>query len=117
MIRPPALLAVLLLFAPIASAQDTNAAHAERGRSLARILGGFRRDGSVEPLLDALLDTDLTVRSYALTGLTAVLQALFPMRRLNLRTTGYAHSAPEAARRAAVEALRAWWKANRDKDW
>jgi len=37
-IRPSALLVVLLLFAPIAFAQDTNAAHAERGRSLARIL-------------------------------------------------------------------------------
>jgi len=93
---------------------EKNATHR---REAARILGGFRRDASVEPLLDALLDTDPSVRSYALTGLTAVLQALFPMRRLNLRTTGYAHSAPEAARRAAVETLRAWWLANRDKDW
>ena len=55
----------------------------------ARALGGFRARAAVEPLIDALLDADLTVRANAYNSLARVLPALFPYRRFDLASLGY----------------------------
>lgn len=86
-------------------------------RDAAEALGGFRIPDAVPPLLDALLDPGLSVRSQARTSLAGVLSTLFPYRRLDLASAGYDWSGPEAARKDAVEAIRKWWAANREKDW
>ena len=53
-------------------------------------LGKFRVRAAVRPLIDALNDSNATVRSRAYQGLRTVLKALFPYRRLDLASTGYA---------------------------
>jgi HEAT repeat protein len=86
----------------------------------ARILGGFRVDAAVEPLIDALTDESSLTRSYAGTSLSAVLQTLFPYRRIDLASLGVGTGGATATRRdleAAAERLRAWWRANKDKPW
>jgi HEAT repeat protein len=82
-----------------------------------RALGGFPREEAVGPLLDALLDDNLSVRSAAHTSLGQVWRALFPYRRIDLSTAGSVVTADEGERRAAVGRIRAWWEANRDRDW
>ncbi|MFV1959778.1 MAG: HEAT repeat domain-containing protein, partial [Planctomycetota bacterium] len=83
----------------------------------ARILGGFRTDGAVEPLLDAMEDDQPGVRAAALRSAQAVLASLFPQRRLVLTTTGYAADAPPEVRREAVDRIRRWWETYRNADW
>ncbi len=82
-----------------------------------RVLGGFRVDAAVEPLLDALLDDDVSTRANAYNGLGGVLRALLPYRRLDLASTGYATQADATVRAQAVARLRAWWQAARVKTW
>jgi HEAT repeat protein len=86
-------------------------------RDAAEVLGGFRTGEAVPPLLDALLDRSSTVRSQARTSLQLVLGSLFPYRRLDLGSTGYSYTGPDAPRKAAVERIRRWWEENREKDW
>jgi len=83
----------------------------------ARVLGAFRTRAGVEPLVDALLDPDLSVRAAAETGLEQTLYALFPYRRLDVATTGYRAAATPEANRAAVDRVRAWWVVAKDADW
>lgn len=80
-------------------------------------LGGFRARAAVEPLIDALLDADLTVRANAYNSLLRVLPALFPYRRFDLASLGYVTTAAADARSAAVDRLRAWWTAHKDGGW
>ncbi len=82
----------------------------------ARILGGFREDAAVEPLLDALEDPHVGVRTEAGKRLEGVLAALFPYRTISFAATGWAPDAPEETRRTAVGAIRAFWEAHRGRD-
>jgi HEAT repeat protein len=77
----------------------------------AQILGGFRTAAAVAPLLRAMEDEDQTVRMHAGTSLSNVFRALFPYRRLDFATVGFAFNAPAEARAAAVAKIRAWWVA------
>jgi HEAT repeat protein len=86
-------------------------------REAAELLGRFRRAAAVPPLLDALLDAEQTVRSAAQFALPGLLAALFPYRRFDLATSGYAYDGNETARREAVARIRAWWDGHRDGDW
>ncbi|MHC4670723.1 MAG: HEAT repeat domain-containing protein [Planctomycetota bacterium] len=79
----------------------------------AEILGGFRVEAAVDPLLAALMDDSASVRSQAFTSLGYVWRTLFPYRRLDVGATGYAPNGTADARGTAVQALRAWWEANR----
>ena len=83
----------------------------------ARVLGTFRRRAAVDPLIDALLDPDASVRAAAQNALAMTFQALFVYRRLDLAATGYRSTATPDANRAAVEKVRAWWRAAKDGDW
>ncbi|MBL9088971.1 MAG: HEAT repeat domain-containing protein [Planctomycetia bacterium] len=83
----------------------------------ARVLGTFRRRAAVDPLIDALLDPDVSVRAAAQNALAMTFQALFVYRRLDLAATGYRSNATPEANRAAVEKVRAWWRAAKDGDW
>ncbi|MHC4341787.1 MAG: HEAT repeat domain-containing protein [Planctomycetota bacterium] len=83
----------------------------------ARSLGLFRCGAAVEPLIDALADEREPVRVRAEESLYAVLAALFPYRGLDFETAGYATGAGAGDRRAAVEKIRAWWRAHRESDW
>ncbi len=79
-------------------------------RDIARVLGGFRRRESIPPLIRALTDEDLTVATYALTGVQQVMTALFPYRRFDwvgLRAIGV-HT--PADRKKLATTLRAWWE-------
>ena len=78
-----------------------------------RVLSGFRVRAAVLPLINALMDPDLTARHRALSGLQAVLGSLFPYRRLDLRRPGYRPQAPAATRKAAARQILAWWNAHR----
>ncbi len=89
----------------------------EQRRDAARILGGFADDAAVAPLIDALADEDLSVRSNAQNSLLAVFRALFPYRRLDFASVGWQMNASETARAAAVEKIRAWWSEARRKPW
>jgi HEAT repeat protein len=77
----------------------------------ARILGGFRVGAAVEPLLSAMDDVDQTVRMQAGNSLGSVFRALFPYRRVDFASVGFAWNAPPAARSAALLKIRAWWEA------
>ncbi len=88
----------------------------DRGEA-ARVLGSFRQAAVVEPLLAALDDDDLSVRSNAYNSLGTVLRTLFPYRRLDLGRTGYATNATPAMRKTGVARLRAWWAKNKRADW
>ena len=79
----------------------------------ARVLAGFRTPSSVDALLTALADDNMTVRSNAYNSLVAVLAALFPYRRLDLATTGYVTTDPAARRAEALQRIRAWWSEHR----
>lgn len=74
-----------------------------------KVLGQFRVRAVVPPLLDALADEDLRVRREAFQGLQRLLPALFPYRRFDLATVGYAPDGAEAQRVAGLATLRAWW--------
>ena len=80
-----------------------------------RILGGFRVQAAVRPLIDALMDKNLTIRSTAFLALSRVLRSIFPYRRIMLAKTGYAASRSLAVRKAAVETILAWWQKHRPK--
>lgn len=74
-----------------------------------KVLGQFRVRAAVPPLLDALEDEGLPVRREAFQGLQRLLPALFPYRRFDLATVGYAPDGAEAQRVAGLATLRAWW--------
>ena len=69
----------------------------------ARALGTFRSRAAVEPLIDALLDADLSVRANAYNGLAVLLGTLFPYRRIDLAGTGYTTTGAAEVRAAAAE--------------
>jgi HEAT repeat protein len=83
----------------------------------ARILGGFRAQAAVEPLLAAMLDEDLSVRVNAGNSLQTVFSAIFPYRRLDFATVGWTYNAPPDVRAAAVAKIREWWTQARTKTW
>ncbi len=76
-----------------------------------RALGQFRARAAVPVLLDALADGDRNVRDAAFLGLQRILPALFPYRRFDLQSTGYAPDGADDRRAAGLAALRAWWAA------
>lgn len=76
-----------------------------------KVLSQFRVRAAVSPLLDALADEELPVRSEAFLGLQRLLPALFPYRRFDLTTVGYAPDGAEPQRVAGLATLRAWWAA------
>lgn len=86
-------------------------------RDAVQALGGFRVAEVVEPLLEALSDTDSIVRSYAFSALTAVWNSLFPYRRLSLTRSNYQYNGPAAQRSRAIETLRGWWNTHKNADW
>lgn len=100
----------------VATALLAKGALAERIEA-ARVLGGFRVDAAVDPLIDALADENSAVRAGAYSSLSQVLPALFPARRLSLNTTGYVAGSPPAANAAAIATIREWWEAHRSSDW
>lgn len=83
----------------------------------ARALGAFRSRAAVEPLIDALLDADLTVRANAYNSLSTLFRFLYPYRRLDLATLGYVSTASPDVRSASVTRLRSWWAAHKDGGW
>ena len=93
-------------------------AHGSTARAdAARALGTFRSRAAVGPLIEALLDADLSVRAGAFHSLLSTLQALFPYRRIDLSSTGYTTTAAPDARAAAVGRIRAWWAAHENGRW
>lgn len=78
-----------------------------------RVLGGFRNDAIVGPLIEALRDPDTTVRTRGYAALGPVLRGLFPYRRFDLKSAGYSPTAARAVREAAVRKIHAWWDANK----
>ena len=80
-------------------------------REAARVLGDFRTPKAIPLLIDALEDADVTARNYAWFGLMRTLPVLFPYRRFDLTSPGFASNAPAPARARAVAVLRAWWTA------
>jgi hypothetical protein len=75
----------------------------------AEVLARFR-DRRVGPRLLELLDhPELRVRTTAWNGLQQLMNGLFPYRRFDFETSGYAPNA--AARQAGIATLRAWWDA------
>ncbi|MBL8896916.1 MAG: hypothetical protein JNM84_04785 [Planctomycetes bacterium] len=75
----------------------------------AEVLSRFR-DRRVGPrLLDLLDHPDARVRTSAWNGLQQLMNGLFPYRRFDFATSGYAPNA--AARQAGIATLRAWWDA------
>jgi HEAT repeat protein len=79
-------------------------------REAARVLGGYRRRDVVPPLLLAFDDEDVSVRTYAYSGLAQVITALFPYRRFDWsRYSTMARAAP-TVRRQRIAELRAWWE-------
>lgn len=83
----------------------------------ARALAGYRRAEAVAPLLAALDDGNSTVRSHAWSSLGSVLRTLFPYRRLDLNSLGYAATDPAPRRKAVVDRLKAWWARHEKADW
>jgi len=83
----------------------------------ARVLGGFRVVAAVEPLLTALADRNSTVRMRAQHSLSAVLGSLFPYRRIDLLSTGYAWSSSPEENRAPIAAIWAFWEQHKSRDW
>jgi HEAT repeat protein len=78
-------------------------------RDAARILGGFRRRGSIPPLIDALADEDASVSTIARTSIQQVVTALFPYRRFDWNAIGLTTTSSHADRKKAAALLRAWW--------
>ncbi len=85
-------------------------------RSAVQILGKFRVSESVAPLIEALLDPDSTVRSYARSGLQATLSTLFPNRRFSLSGRGRGVDT-ESARTREAALLHEWWAAAQSAAW
>ena len=81
----------------------------------ARVLGNFRHPSVIPVLIEALLDAEPGVRSAAEQGLTRLLPNLFPYRRFDMASTGYAANGTPSARAEAVQRIRAWWDAHRAK--
>ncbi len=73
-----------------------------------RVLTKFRRREAVAPIVDALEDSDAAVRAVAEQGLVALLADLFPYRRFELGSSGYAAGAAAEQRAAGVQRIRAW---------
>jgi len=92
----------------LALVQAGGADKAEALRTLAK----FRRRASVPPLVDALEDPELSVRLAAEQGLIVLLPNLFPYRRFDLPSSGYASGGQSDARASGVRAIRAWCAAN-----
>lgn len=86
-------------------------------RDAARILGGFRAEEGVAPLIDATLDDDVTVRTYARTALQATLQTLFPQRRFQMTNRGGRHDDDPAVRAERARTLKAWWTERQAQSW
>jgi HEAT repeat protein len=84
-------------------------------RDAVRVAGQFRVDATVAPLIEATLDADATVRSYARIALNTTLGTLFPQRRFRL--TGRGEIDDSATREARAERLRVWWTQARDAAW
>jgi len=78
-------------------------------REAVAILGKFRSQKVVEPLIDALGDKDVQVRRNAENGLVQVLRNLLPYRRVDLKLAGYESSGNGGGRAKAIEQIRAWW--------
>ena len=74
-----------------------------------RTLAQYRRREVVPLLIDALEHADLNVRITADAGLRTLVTNLFPYRRFDVGTTGYAPAGAPAARAAGVAVWRAWW--------
>lgn len=83
----------------------------------ARVLAGFRVRASVEPLLDALSDPDVSVRAAAVTTLESTLRVLYPYRRIDLDAAGYASGKSPEANAEALRRVRAWWASAKDAEW
>jgi len=77
-----------------------------------RVLAKFRKREAIPPLLDALADAEPGVRSAAESGLTLLLSNLFPYRRFEFASCGYAAQGAPDARAAGIAKLRAWCAAN-----
>jgi HEAT repeat protein len=80
-----------------------------------RILGRFRDLAAVRPLLALLEDGEVEIRTAASSGLSVVLANLFPYRRFDLSSTGYAANAPKAAREQGAQKIREWCDAHLPK--
>jgi HEAT repeat protein len=76
----------------------------------ATALAGFHRREVVEPLLFAMSDEDVNVRTTASNGLLATLAALYPYRRFELAKVSYdARTGTPQARTDAIAKIREWW--------
>jgi HEAT repeat protein len=78
-----------------------------------RVLGGFRTNKVVQPLIDLLRHRVPGVRSRAYSSLQYVLRDLFPYSRFDFKTTGYKPWGKSAQREAAVRTIQAWWDENK----
>ena len=79
----------------------------------ARVLGGFRCEDAVPPLLTLLDDGDANVRQTAWQNLQTQWRDLFPYRRFDFATSGY--DPQSASRSAGLATLRSWWDARKTK--
>jgi hypothetical protein len=78
-----------------------------------RVLGGFRSNKVVQPLIDLLRHRVPGVRSRAYSSLQYVLRDLFPYSRFDFKTTGYKPWGKTAQRGPAVRTIQAWWDENK----
>ena len=81
------------------------------------VLGEFRAAEAIDPLIDALMDDDQTVRSYAASALLLTFRTIMPYRRVLLDAAGYDARKPKTDRELAVAQIRAWWERHRNSEW
>lgn len=89
---------------------------AKKGNHLAetaRVLGGFRCEDAVPPLLTLLDDENAHVRQTAWQNLQTQWRDLYPYRRFDFATSGY--DPQSSSRSAGLATLRAWWDARKTK--
>jgi HEAT repeat protein len=79
----------------------------------ARVLGGFRCEEAVPPLLTLLDDENANVRQTAWQHLQTLWRDLHPYRRFDFATAGY--DPQSAARSAGLATLRAWWDGRKER--
>jgi HEAT repeat protein len=79
----------------------------------ARVLGGFRCEDAVPPLLTLLDDENANVRQTAWQNLQTQWRDLYPYRRFDFAISGY--DPQSASRSAGLATLRAWWDARKTK--
>jgi hypothetical protein len=79
-----------------------------------KVLGGYREDRAVQPLIDLLKNKNASVRSTAVKQLNYVLADLFPYRRFDFSKTGYTATGSAMKRRAGIETIQKWWDDNKD---